>query len=733
MFQDSLKKWFSNSAISTSLLFCSPIFAQTVADSNSEKDDSKKSEEDLPGETIEVVGERIRSFGKGLKESDLNKTEILDGDSLQRFGAQTLADAISQARGVDTQLFCANCGAKRITINGLRGEHTTVLIDGFPLHSTVSSFYGLDAVPIIGIDRIEVNRGAGSSLIAPESIGGSINLITREAFRNSLEARANWGSEGSHQTSVIASGVDENTSLLVMFDDGYATNWDEDDNGIAESPERFSRSATFKLNQKISERLDLKVRYSESDLVIIGGNTVGFEPRVYSSIQAQPSDFVNNDVREQHIGDVARITEYIQLSRKEAAARATFYLTDDVELNFRISQSTQFQNGFYSHAFDYNNIDVIDFGGIEARWLTDDNHLLSFGIEAKNHRMSSNSQALYIDRNPPIDRDNFEYYSRAAYISDEWQPTNNLHLGLALRLDQIDVKWTDIGTGLDELIVAPRLHAQLDHNEHVSSRLSLGKGYRPPLTIFESEHGGSHDGFTVAIDEVEEAYSAVYTFSLNFPEWFSTWSAHWTRISNLAYAIDRVSTAQPLLFVNSNEDYDIFVADWYVGGKYHFLKGGEWQLGFESFHFTDGYTEKLPTAAQEFRIIGDFSQQSSLGTTSLQAIYVGARDLTRYGYDEHFNRYDLDISSPTFNEVSAAKKVKVPGFLVINFNHQIALSKDYGLGFRVNNVTDYTQTGSENDSPATWHWHETHGHFDNFHTWGPNQGREYFIELSASY
>ena len=139
---------------------------------------SSTEESNSPSETIEVVGQRIRSFSKDLKASDLSKTETLDGDSLQRFGAQTLADAISQARGVDTQLFCANCGAKRITINGLRGEHTTVLIDGFPLHSTVSSFYGLDAVPIIGIERIEVNRGSGSSLIVPESIGGSINLIT---------------------------------------------------------------------------------------------------------------------------------------------------------------------------------------------------------------------------------------------------------------------------------------------------------------------------------------------------------------------------------------------------------------------------------------------------------------------------------------------------------------------------------------------------------------------------
>ena len=285
---------------------------------------------------------------------------------------------------------------------------------------------------------------------------------------------------------------------------------------------------------------------------------------------------------------------------------------------------------------------------------------------------------------------------------------------------------------IDELVVAPRFLANYEHSEHMSSRLTLGIGYRPPLTLFESQHGSSHDGFVVAIDKIEKSQSAVYSFSLNYPSWFSTWSAHWTRISNMAYAIDRISTQQPLLFVNSEDDYDIYVADWYFGGKYHLLDGGEWQVGVESFHYSDDYADKLPTAANEFRIVGDFSQKSLIGMTSLQAVYVGARDLSRYGYDEHFNEYNLDITSSSFNQVSDPKKVKVPDYVLLHLKHQIQVNRDYTLGFRVNNLTNFTQA-SVDDTPATWHWHETHGHFDNFHTWGPNQGREYFIEIGGKW
>jgi outer membrane receptor for ferrienterochelin and colicin len=60
--------------------------------------------------------------------------------------------------GVQTTLTCANCSSQRITLNGLRGENTTLMIDGIPAFSTISSFYGMEAMPMTGIERIEVSR-----------------------------------------------------------------------------------------------------------------------------------------------------------------------------------------------------------------------------------------------------------------------------------------------------------------------------------------------------------------------------------------------------------------------------------------------------------------------------------------------------------------------------------------------------------------------------------------------
>lgn len=71
------------------------------------------------------------------------KKEVLSKDRIQHKAATSIARAVDLEPGVQTTMACANCGSTRITLNGLRGENTTLLIDGIPAFSSVSSFYGM--------------------------------------------------------------------------------------------------------------------------------------------------------------------------------------------------------------------------------------------------------------------------------------------------------------------------------------------------------------------------------------------------------------------------------------------------------------------------------------------------------------------------------------------------------------------------------------------------------------
>ena len=678
-------------------------------------------------EQIDVIGESLDSADAHIKRAEKRNTDIYAGDDLRRFGAQTLADAVAQTRGVDTQTFCANCGAKRISINGLKGEHTSILIDGIPLHSTVSSFYGIDAVPVVSIEKIEVKRGAGAALIAPESIGGSINLITTIPEDNMAKFYLEAGNKGSQNASVLGTYAGDLYQSVLALQYSFSPHWDIDNNKIAESPERENHSAMLKIERQIGSHTEMSLRLSRSDLDIVGGNTEGEKLTSYTKAQATPEDFLQGDVRNRFIGDIKRISEYVDLSREEAAFKISHVLSPFAELSFSVSKALQDQKSFYSHAFDYENKDEASYADVKFKAYSEDLGLsLTLGAEYRHEKMDTASDALFVDRDPPLPSDRLKAENKAIYLMGEFL-RDNLEIEVAVRLDQVTVLWDELGQEISETIVAPRFAAKYSHTHHLTSRFAYGLGYRTPLTLFESSHGSNHNGFLLDIDEVEKAHSAVYSFSANFPSFFITSSAHWTKLMHMAYGRDRAALKLPILYENSSEDFEITVFDIFFGGKF---SGFDFQVGGESFQYEDSYANKLPTAAIEKRLRLDVSYTSSLGVSALSGVYVAARDLSRYRYDEHYNIYNIDINSQDFGKVTDQKRYKVPAYYLLNFSHSHRLGRDINAIFRVNNVLDFTQT-KDGDSPTAWHWHKTHAHFDNFHTWGPLSGREYFAGLEV--
>jgi outer membrane receptor protein involved in Fe transport len=670
-------------------------------------------------EYVKVEG---KSLNKGRQRDGSSQTESLSGDSLRQYGAHSLADAISQASGVNTQTFCANCGAKRITIDGLRGEHTTILIDGFPMHSTISAFYGVDAIPVVGLSGVEVHRGAGQALMAPEAIGGVLNLLTVNPKDKRLLLYSEAGSHGSSQSSFLASSE----KLVLSGQLGVLDSWDLDHNGVGESPYRKTQSFSLKLNESLGETR-FSLRHSDARLLIIGGNSEQFRPTSFTRIQAQPTDFVNKNVTQKFIGDLSRITDVVELHRKETALLAQRALDPSSELRVRLSRVDQEQAANYSHGYDYRNRDRIDFAQVDYEFALGD-HILTAAVEGRWQRMKSASDALFIERLEPLTPDSLRFQSQALALRDTWLIDDSWTLDSALRLDQLHIRWTDLKQEIDETVIAPRINVKYSFDDHISSQLSYGLGYRPPLTLFESEHGSDHDGFVIAIDEVEKAQSLVLSLSGNYPDWFLTGTVHHTSLENMAFAEDRVFKGQPIIFQNSDETYAITAADLFTGGKI-----GERlnvQVGYEHFFYPSSYARKLPSAAVEQRFTMDFDWTSRLWDLGLQLQWIGARDLKRFGYDEHFKVYDLDVSSPTFGQVSEPKNLSAPAFWFGNFRSRYHATENYDLTFRINNLFDFTQT-AYGDSPTTWHYHLNHAHFDNFHTWGPLMGREYFGGLEA--
>lgn len=542
-----------------------------------------------------------------LHSHEIVKSEKVSNDKLNNAARPSLSEILEDQPGVESQVYCSNCGAKRLTLNGLKGEHTSLLVDGLPLHSAVSSFYGVDNVPTQGIEEINVMRGSGASLTNPEAIGGTIDIHTLDPFNanNSYTLSQGLNDELKSQSnfaSALLSKKSEKWGAYLGSQYSKLSPWDEDNNNIAESPKRESFSSTFKSRFFLGDKNDFTFRLNYASLEILGGAFNTKKPSQVRPNAANQFDFEKGSVEKKYIGDPLKVTDWIDIKRVETASTGNHYLSNRLFLNWKAGYARQAQDTIYQHGFDYSNIDNLFAGDLELNWLESKNSIFALGAFLKEERLRSTSIALF-EKYPPgdpldIPKDNFNHSSHALYLKHNYAYKKLFEYDIALRLDHISINWPQLSNSINEWILAPRAQFRHNFNAHLSQRLSLGLGYRAPLTFFESQHGNNENGYKVNITKLEKANSLVYSLSYNTPSYYLTGGFHYTYLQNMAYGKETYNN--PILYENTDENFEIYVADLLWG--YEISHGWMLEGSFESFLYEDSYKKKLPTAAIEQRM-----------------------------------------------------------------------------------------------------------------------------------
>ncbi len=685
---------------------------------------------------------RVQGNESGLiKRHEIIKTEVITKDGIEHKRAQTLAEAVSNQVGVDAQNSCANCGSKRVTINGLRGEHTTILIDGVPMHSAISSFYGLDAVPVVGIEAIEVSRGAGASLIAPEAIGGVVNILTSRPKETGLNVQGSYGNGASGFASLLGSWVSGSGKHSFVFAGQLSHQgfWDIDANGVSEAPNLSNQSFFVKVLSELTESDKLEARYARQTVGILGGTTDGTRPTTYvTNPGGTPPSFTSSDTSQTYLDSQNLVTDVVGLARHEGMARWSHFFEGGTQFQFTSSAAEQKQTSLYMHGYDYRNRDWLIFEDARLLFSVGDNHFFTLGAELKNQDMSSQSDKLYVGDGLP--NDGFSYRSRAGYVQYVWVPWENLELSSALRLDSMQVNWhaqTAKEFEIDQVLLAPRLHLKWQHAQNWTSRLMYGRGYRPPLSFFESQHGLNEYGFSVQITDIEKSHALGYSLAYTEQRFALTASSHYTWLAGMAFADGDVTAGDPAIFKNSSAEYQIWAND--VLLSWNPQPNWNLQLSYEHFSLPSGYKARLPAAAieQRARLVSDvhWGDWEWVNTVSWGA----ARDLTAYGYGSHY-RTLVDVEniagdplSGTHPEVGTLKSTRAPSFFLWDMYLGWKWKKEVSFFASIQNLFNFTQT-SAGDSPLNWSTHgadPSHFHLDNNHTWGPLRGRVFSVGLKA--
>ncbi len=662
-----------------------------------------------------IVNPAPKTLGS-RRESTADTVDVLKKARIDKSQATSLNEAVDRMPGVDSQDYCVNCGAKRISINGLRGDHTSVLIDGVPLYSAVTSVYGFDAIPMQSVQEIEVKRGSGNALLNPEAIGGSINILTLTPRETGSRASVRLGDRSTKTYELMHNHVFKKYRFSVGGEFGSQTSWDVDKNGFAESPYKERQSVFLKQSLDLSPRTQWTTRLSYAEMEVIGGNSSRTKLSAPTGTLASDTDFDGGDVRRPFRGDVKSISEYVGIKRTEVTSKLLSNLDERNTLEWNLAGAIYDQKSFYMHGYDYATTDTTAYSDLRWNRQLAENRVGTLGVSIRNEILRSDSQVMYEKNNIP--KDDFNYASYSLFGQHDWFFKNGFEFSAALRLEKLEARWLKLRS-LNRDVVSPRLMAKWQHTEHFSQNFAYGTGYRMPLTSIESAHG-AYDGFVVDITKLEKSHSLVYSASYNTPVVYLTPSLHYTHLRNMSYPLEpAVAHAGPLRFVNDRESHDLFVYDLLTGIRP--VPAWLLEVGYENFRYPDAYKSKLPTAAIEQRVNLRSEYEKRGFTFVVNGSWVGARRIGKYyQYSDQYNVSDglLGVSEP--------KRTKSPAYWQWDASFSKKL-KAVELTLGVQNLFDFTQT-KKGDSPAMWHEHGGHTHLDNRHVWGPNRGREYFVK-----
>lgn len=107
---------------------------------------------------------------------------VISGEDLRAAPVADLTDALRELPGVS--LTAGSQGRRAISLRGMDSSYTLILIDGRRVNSSEAVFrhndFDIGMLPVEVIERIEVVRGAMSSLYGSDALGGVVNIITRK-------------------------------------------------------------------------------------------------------------------------------------------------------------------------------------------------------------------------------------------------------------------------------------------------------------------------------------------------------------------------------------------------------------------------------------------------------------------------------------------------------------------------------------------------------------------------
>ena len=141
---------------------------------------------------------------------------VVTAKDIENRKVDTVADAIQLLPGV----YKSQASAGEIQIRGFDSKNISVLVDGVPMNNSFNNKVDWEVIPVHSIDRIELVRGASSSLYGGKGVAGVLSITTKQVAPKANRQGIRWHGKvngGTYGTWNNELGFDARVSDMVAI------------------------------------------------------------------------------------------------------------------------------------------------------------------------------------------------------------------------------------------------------------------------------------------------------------------------------------------------------------------------------------------------------------------------------------------------------------------------------------------------------------------------------------
>ena len=398
-------------------------------------------------------------------------TQNISSEKISDNNYQTMSELFRNIGGVDVQTAHDNGRNANFSIRGSSdykpggyNNRVLVLLDGFQISMPYSGSIDWNAMPLDFLDRVEVVKGPVSSLYGQNSMGGIINLVTKNYSDEFYNIKATVGSYDSKDLNLTMSNVTDNISYTALLQHKKG-------NG-----HRFN--AQYEQNNFYTKIFNKKQDLSVSLIA-------------NKSINGQPGFFVEDRPSLTSYRISNRDSVYLQLFKKQ---------TLDANNNIVFSLS---MNHFYTNYFDREDTPVEE---IQEQTFYNDT---SLNLRAEYQKLISTKSYLIFGSDIILEQSDISIYrniyddlkqvTSGFFVQNRIQLSERLLLGLGLRFDYRNVDRGDEFSYKSFSDVSPKINLTFKRDTFSTWNFALSKGFRSPslselFLQYESDYGLNTQG-----------------------------------------------------------------------------------------------------------------------------------------------------------------------------------------------------------------------------------------------